>query len=234
MATHSVDAATYALTTDAVQAKPVQSTGEVRGRVPASWLDILGTNDPDERAELALRLWGPRIRQLVPEFFRNLQQKTEDVILFTLTLDGATTPILVYLCGRTNTGFPILWFGPSPADTASNNLPPTLEPLASFFTETHSGFTAEDWVSNGIISPEWYDDLRSQSRIQDSEDVVLDDGRTINTRDLLVTAKYSGALFLCLSLETGEGVLEYEGNFDTAGPYFPHLDRLMTQAWDLQ
>lgn len=63
-------------------------------------------------------------------------------------------------------------------------------------------------------------------------DTTLDDRTLLRTNDLLVTSKDSGALFLCLSLATNHGILYYEGNFDSAGPYFDHLDSLLTDSWD--
>lgn len=220
-----------ALSTEAVTARVATDSEVLHSNMPDQWVLIHESHDPRRRTELALDLWGPAIRQAIPQYFDNLETRLDDVRLFTLTLDNENISALIYICGRTSSNFPIVWIGRIPT-TGEQDLPEALEPLRAFFESTHSEFTAEDWMSNGILPPEQYDELRFESRIPDDDDVVLDDGRTMNTGDLLVTAKYSGALFLCLAPATGEGILESEGNFDTAAPYLPHLDRLMIQAWE--
>ncbi|EFG77205.1 hypothetical protein HMPREF0591_2907 [Mycobacterium parascrofulaceum ATCC BAA-614] len=122
--------------------------------VPESWQPIARSDAAEARRMAALSLWNSDFLQLVPDFAQALETELADVRIGHL----AGEAVLVYALEHYDDDqrHVVCWIGWDPAlsrDAELRFAEAIPDPVRRFYRETHAGFVAPDWMSNGPIPP---------------------------------------------------------------------------------
>ena len=202
--------------------------------LPTQWRQIASTSNAHDRCQHALTLWGTDIRILLPNFFRKFQERLTDAAVFQRQ-DGDTCEyVLIYVAGTARDGFPALWLGWEPAEPEQQNsaffncFPPAMK---HFLREVHSGFTAQDWESYGILRPSTWESFDGYDWFPEESFQQIE----AEPSEVMWFTKDSGQLYYCISsrFPVGKIRLAYEGNFDPLSDFASELDELLSDRWEL-
>lgn len=122
--------------------------------VPKSWQPIARSTLAESRRRVAVSLWHQDFLKLIPNFAQTLKTELADVRF--AHVGGEAVLVYAFEHFDADRREVVCWIGWDPMlcrNTGLRFAEAIPDALRRFYRETHAGFVAPDWLSNGPIQP---------------------------------------------------------------------------------